>query len=209
MKLGIPVYEGVDLLDVMGPFEMFGWVDKAKGLEVVLLSEDGEAVTSGNGVRFEVHGCFDDALCLDVLWVPGGVLEALQRMLPHAHSAYFEYLRHVSKDATWVCSVCEGALLLARAGLLKGHFATTHWAFVNCLAQFEGVIVDREHRRFVQSGNRFTCGGISAGLDGALELIRLLFDEETAEDVQATTQYFPKPPVEGELGKTPACMLHW
>ncbi len=209
MKLGIPVYEGVDLLDVMGPCEMFGWVDPSKGLEVILLSEHGHGVTSGNGIRFEVHGSFESAPNLDVLWVPGGALEALQRMLPHEHATYFEYLRRVSEKATWVCSVCEGALLLARAGLLKGHHATTHWAFVDCLAQFEGVHVDREHRRFVRSGNRLTCGGISAGLDGALELIKLLFDEKTAEGVQATTQYFPRPPVHGHLGTTPACMLHW
>jgi cyclohexyl-isocyanide hydratase len=58
-------------------------------------------------------------------------------------------------------------------------------------------------------GNRLTGGGISSGLDESLALINLLFGEDTAKDVQATTQYFPKPPVMGELGPTPSCPIRW
>ncbi|MGA3012309.1 MAG: hypothetical protein ABSD72_18785 [Terracidiphilus sp.] len=58
MKLGVPVFEGGDLLDVAGPYEMFKWVDPKKALETVILSEDGGPVTSGNGVRFEAHSSF-------------------------------------------------------------------------------------------------------------------------------------------------------
>ncbi|MBB6410981.1 hypothetical protein [Mesorhizobium sangaii] len=71
--------------------------------------------------------------------------------------------------------------MLARAGLLDGHKATTHWAFVKCLQSFPKIEVDTTHARFVKSGNRLTGGGISSGLDEALELIALLFDEATAE----------------------------
>jgi transcriptional regulator GlxA family with amidase domain len=108
-----------------------------------------------------------------------------------------------------VCSVCEGALLLARAGLLDGHQATTHWAFVKCLQRFPKIKVDTKHKRFVRSGNRLTGGGISSGLDEALKLISLLFGDETAKDVQATTQYFPKPPVMGTIPATPPCSIKW
>jgi transcriptional regulator GlxA family with amidase domain len=69
MKLGIPVYEGVDLLDVTGPYEMFGWVDSSKGLETVIVSSDGGAVTSGNGIRFNAHASFAEVPALDVVWV--------------------------------------------------------------------------------------------------------------------------------------------
>ena len=208
MILGIPVYPGVDLLDVMGPFEMFCWVDKSKGLTTLLLSEDGRAVKTGSGVTFDVHGSFAENPRLDVAWVPGGAVSALQAMLPHPDLPYFQYLRQVAVNAKWVCSVCEGALLIARAGLLAGHEATTHWAFSNCLAQF-GVTVVPGHPRFVVSGNRLTGGGISSGLDEALQLIALLFGEAEAESVQLTTQYFPQPPVHGSIPKTPACTLHW
>jgi cyclohexyl-isocyanide hydratase len=209
MKLGIPVYEGVDLLDVAGPYEMFKWVNPKGVLETVILSENGGAVTSQNGVRFEAHGCFAGNPSLDVLWVPGGNPDALQSMMKNPESAYFTYLKTVASGAKWVCSVCEGALLLARAGLLDGHKATTHWAFTKCLQEFPGVDVDRTYPRFVVSGNRLTGGGISSGLDEALQLILLIFDEATAIDVQQTTQYFPCPPVKGSLPPAPACMIRW
>jgi cyclohexyl-isocyanide hydratase len=209
VKLGIPIYEGVNLLDVAGPYEMFKWVDPAKGLEVVLVSEDGGGVTTVNGVRFDAQASFAATPSLDVLWTPGGAPEALERLMADPLSPYLGYLRKVSVGARWVCSVCEGALLLARAGLLDGHKATTHWAFVECLRRFPAITVDETRARFVVSGNRLTGGGISAGLDEALKLIALLFDEATAEDVQVTTQYFPVPPVMGAMPDTPLCSIHW
>jgi len=210
VKLGIPVYEGVNLLDVTGPLEMFYWVGKGKEpLETVLVSEDGKSVTSLSGVTFQPHKSFADVPALDVLWVPGGDPLALERIMRDEHSPYLDYLRKVAAAAKWVCSVCEGALLLGRAGLLKGHDATTHWAFVDCLKRFEGVNVDLNHERFIVSGNRLTGGGISSGLDEALKLIALLFDEDAAKRVQATTQYFPKPPVMGVIPPTPPCFVQW
>ncbi len=210
MQLGIPVYDGVNLLDVAGPLEMFSWVDKKKALETVLLSIDGRPVTSLNGVRFDAQASFAATPTLDILWVPGGAPDALGTIMSDPASPYLAYLRQVAAKAKWVCSVCEGALLLARAGLLDGHKATTHWAFVDCLRRFPAVKVARGHPRFVESGNRLTGGGISSGLDEALHLIARLFNDKTATEVQVTTQYFPVPPVAGKIpSRAPACMVHW
>src|SRR5690348_10892630 len=123
MKLGIPVYQGVNLLDVAGPLEMFYWAGQENTLETVLVSEDGGAVTSINGVRFDAQASFAETPSLDILWVPGGAPDALAAMMRNPESAYLRYLRQVAASAMWVCSVCEGALLLARAGLLDGHAA--------------------------------------------------------------------------------------
>ena len=120
MKLGIPVYQGVDLLDVAGPWEMFNWVDKAKGLETVILTEDGGPVTTMNGITFNAHASFADTPALDILWVPGGDPKVLGQVMSDPASPYIAYLQQVAGGATWVCSVCEGALLAARAGLLDG-----------------------------------------------------------------------------------------
>jgi cyclohexyl-isocyanide hydratase len=163
-----------------------------------------------NGVRFHPRGSFADFPALDVLWTPGGAPDALHRIMSEAQSEYLAYLRQVASGAKWVCSVCEGAMLLARAGLLDGHAATTHWAFVNCLKKFPKIRVDTGHKRFVVSGNRLTGGGISSGLDESLKLISLLFGDETAEDVQSSTQYFPVPPVQGSIPcPLPDCKLTW
>jgi cyclohexyl-isocyanide hydratase len=210
MLLGIPVYEGVNLLDVAGPLEMFFWASQSHPeLATVLVSADGRPVTSINGVRFEAQASFAQTPALDVLWVPGGHPKALEKIMNDHYSPYLKYLRQVAADAKWVCSVCEGALLLARAGLLDGHKATTHWAFVNCLKKFPKIDVDTKNQRFVVSPNRLTGGGISSGLDEALQLIILLFGEETAMDVQASTQYFPQPPVMGTLDAPGDCPVHW
>lgn len=212
MKLGIPVYEGVNLLDVAGPYEMFNWVnekDKPKKLETVIVSADGCPVTTMNNVRFDAHASFAATPSLDVLWVPGGDPDVLGEIMSDPSSPYLAYLRKVAGTAKWVCSVCEGALLLARAGLLDGHHATTHWAFVECLKRFPRINVDTTHQRFIVSGNRLTGGGISSGLDEALKLIELLFGNDTATGVQVATQYFPKPPVSGAIPAAPACRVHW
>ena len=209
MKLGIPVYEGVDLLDVAGPYEMFNWVDGRHRLETVIVSADGGPVKTRDGLRFEAHSSFNHTPALDVLWVPGGDPKVLRQIMSDCDSPYLTYLRQVGPAAKWVCSVCEGALLLARAGLLDGHDATTHWAFVRCLEEFPQVRVDTTHKRFVVSGNRLTGGGISSGLDEALKLIELLFGEPAAQGVQLTTQYFPKPPVDGPIPVAPKCMIEW
>jgi transcriptional regulator GlxA family with amidase domain len=209
MKLGIPVYQGVNLLDVAGPLEMFYWAGQENDLKTVLVSLDGKSVTSINGVKFEAHASFAQTPTLDVLWVPGGDPNALATIMRDPNSPYLQYLRQVATSAKWVCSVCEGALLLARAGLLDGHAATTHWAFVECLQRFPGIKVDTTHKRFVVSGNRLTGGGISSGLDEALQLVSLLFGEESAKDAQVTTQYFPQPPVTGVIPDTPSCMIRW
>jgi len=208
MKLGIPVYEGVDLLDVAGPYEMFSWVDARKGLEIVIVSADGHSVKTKSGVRFEAHASFAETPALDVLWVPGGDPDVLGKIMSDPASPYLAYLRKVAAKATWVCSVCEGALLLARAGLLDGHEVTTHWAFVECLRRFPAIRVATGNPRFVISGNRLTGGGISSGLDEALKLIALLFGEDTASSVQLDTQYFPEAPA-GTIPAAPACMVHW
>jgi len=209
MKLGIPIYDGVDLLDVAGPLEMFYWAGRSNDLEALLVSQDGRGVTSLNGVRFEPHASFAQTPTLDILWVPGGSPDVLATIMKNPNSPYLQYLREIAVGATWVCSVCEGALLLARAGLLDGHAATTHWAFVDCLQRFASVKVDTTHQRFVVSGNRLTGGGISSGLDETLKLISLLFGEESAKDVQITTQYFPRPPVMGVIPPAPRCMINW
>lgn len=119
---------------------------------------------------------------------------------------FLDFLIRQSVDAHYVCSVCEGALLLAAAGLLDGYYATTHWAFIPCLAErFPEVKVAPGHPRFCLDRNRLTGGGISSGLDEALELITLLKGTVAAENVQQTTQYYPRPPVTSEIPPATSC----
>jgi transcriptional regulator GlxA family with amidase domain len=198
----IPVYEGVDLLDVTGPFEMFHWAQ----IEVRLVAQTAGPVTCNGGLTLQVDTSFAGAPLGEVLWTPGGAPEALVRMM--SDRTFLDFLVKQSQHARYVASVCEGALLLAAAGLLNGYQVTTHWAFIPCLLQrFPNVMVVDGHPRFHLDRNRLTGGGISSGLDEALELIRLLQGEAAAQSVQQTTQYYPDPPVTSEIPNTIKCPL--
>jgi transcriptional regulator GlxA family with amidase domain len=100
MKLGMPVYQGVNMLDVAGPLEMFYWAGQSKPLQSVLVSADGGAVTAMNGVRFEAQASFAETPKLDILWVPGGDPDALEITMSNPDGPYFRYLRQVAAEAT-------------------------------------------------------------------------------------------------------------
>jgi cyclohexyl-isocyanide hydratase len=197
MRILIPVYQGFDLLDVCGPSEMFSWA----GYTVDLVAEVPGQVTANNGFVFQVPGGLPaQGSPYDALWVPGGAPDQLTRIITDPQQRYLGFIAKQAAQSTWVCSVCEGALLAAAARLLDGYAATTHWAFIPYLMQnYPNVKVADGHPRFVVDRNRLTGGGISSGLDEALQLITLLSGQAAAQGVQQTTQYYPDPPVSSAI----------
>jgi transcriptional regulator GlxA family with amidase domain len=202
MLIGIPLYDGVDVLDVTGPFEMFDWA----GFEVQLCAHKRGPITCRGGIVIQVEHTFARAKQYDVLWTPGGDPGALAREMGDRKRTYLDFLIKQSKRARYVASVCEGALLLAAAGLLDGYTVTTHWAFTECLKdRFPKVKIADGHPRYCIDRNRVTGGGISSGLDESLALIEILAGTATAQSVQQTTQYYPRPTVTSEIPDAPAC----
>ena len=103
-----------------------------------------------------------------------------------------------------MCSLCNGAMLLAAAGLLDGYQATAHWQFLSCFPQrFPTVTVTPGHPRFVHDRDRLT-GGVASGLDASLKLVELLGGKDLAVRVQQATHYYPDPPVSRVQLPTPA-----
>jgi transcriptional regulator GlxA family with amidase domain len=192
-RIVIPVYDQVDMLDVCGPCEMFHWAN----FQVDLVAEEPGEVRFNSGLVFQVSAGLDPPTPADALWVPGGEPGSLARIIAQGDkSPYLDFLKRQAAKSRWICSVCEGALLLAAAKLLDGFRATTHWAFIPYLiANHPKVRVADGHPRFVIDRDRITGGGISSGLDEALKLIELLAGQQTAISVQQTTQYYPEPPV--------------
>jgi transcriptional regulator GlxA family with amidase domain len=210
MIIGIPVYQHVDLLDVTAPHEVLKWMDPKLDLRLIAESTEKPIVTR-DGFRFLATHDFNSTPRLDVLWVPGGDPEkALAPIMGGDVPDYINFLKRTAATADWVCSVCEGALLLAAAGLLDGYQATTHWEFTPCLKEFKNVIVVDGHPRFVQDRNRLTGGGISSGLDEALRLVELLKGTKVAQEVQQSLQYYPRPPVDSEIpAPDDPCFFSW
>lgn len=203
MIIGIPVYDDVDMLDVTGPYEMFRWA----GIEVDLLAARRGMIQFRDAFPFKVERSFTQARRYDALWVPGGDPNALSELIHDPKRVYLDFLVKQAAVTPMVASVCEGALLLAAAGLLDGYKATTHWAFIPCLKAYKHIKVARGHPRFHLDRDRLTGGGISSGLDEALMLIKLLKGGKVARDVQRTTQYYPDPPVHGKLPVARTCPM--
>jgi len=216
--IAIPVYSGVDLLDVAAPCELFSWlkesVAKTMDVRVRLVNASGRAIISRDGTKIVPHATFAKTPNVDLLWVPGASVPALKAAM--ADKTLRAFLQERSRRATYVCSVCEGALVAASAGLLDGHRATTHWAFIPCLAAFPRIRVAKGFPRFVvnrlreRNGQKryvITGGGISSGLDEAIELIRLIAGAKVARSVQLTTQYFPEAP-KGRIPRPTSCPLN-
>jgi transcriptional regulator GlxA family with amidase domain len=200
LVIGIPVYDGVDLMDVAVPWELFSWMAQIEADEpaggrrkvVRLISADGPTVTTRDRMRLQADLGFDDSPALDVLWTPGGDPQRLQSLMQDAR--FMGFLQRQARQARYVTSVCEGALLLAAAGLLDGYRATTHWAFIACLARFPKIRIAEGYPRYVVDRNRVTGGGVSSGLDEGLEMVSLLSGETVARKVQLSVQYRPDPP---------------
>jgi transcriptional regulator GlxA family with amidase domain len=213
MIIGMPVYEGVDLLDVAGPHEVLKWMpSEGVDVDVQVIAEQVGFVTTRDGFTFMAKKGFAEVEKLDVLWVPGGDPPALKRIMTDPAQTYLNFLRRVAANAKYVCSVCEGALLLAKAGLLDGFQCTTHWLFIPCLKRFQQVKVVEGTPRFVVDDSRapaqairLTGGGISSGLDESLKLVELLAGTAVAQGIQQTTQYYPHPPVESTIEVPDRC----
>lgn len=210
MIIGIPIYPLVDLLDVAAAVEIFdGMKSYAPQLdiEIYLIAEKCGEVPTRSGVSLTAQKSFEELPSVDLLWVPGGDPSALKTLMCDPKRTYLEYLITSTTNARYITSVCEGAMLLAQAGLLDGYCATTHWAFIPCLKRFSAIQVADGHPRFVVDRDRVTGGGISSGLDEALRIVELLAGTEVAQKVQLFTQYYPCPPVESKIPPTHDCPL--
>ncbi|WP_437270791.1 GlxA family transcriptional regulator [Stutzerimonas balearica] len=180
-KIACLVFPDVMSLDVTGPVQVFASANvelqrqgRAAVYQPLLLGESLEPVASSCGIRLGVDACWHDLAPaeLDTLLVPGGQGVDMQRQNP----ALLAWLRRAEGEVRRLGSVCSGALLLAEAGLLQGHRATTHWADVPSLQRFADVEVqgDRLHTfdpEDAQASHLFTSAGVTAGLDLALALV--------------------------------------
>lgn len=180
-KIACLVFPDVMSLDVTGPVQVFASANvelqrqgRAAVYQPLLLGESLEPVASSCGIRLGVDACWHDLAPaeLDTLLVPGGQGVDVQRQNP----ALLAWLRRAEGEVRRLGSVCSGALLLAEAGLLQGHRATTHWADVPSLQRFADVDVqgDRLHTfdpEDAQASHLFTSAGVTAGIDLALALV--------------------------------------
>ncbi|MFG2717818.1 GlxA family transcriptional regulator [Streptomyces sp. NPDC048416] len=165
----VVLFDGVQSLDVTGPAEVFAGAGRVLGdrgaYRLRFASLDGAPVTSHSGLRLMADAALADAGQPDVLLVPGG------DGAHHPAPGLVDWLRVNGPRAERLVSVCTGSLLLAEAGLLDGHRATTHWAACDTMADRYPAVRVEADPIFVRDGRIATSAGVTAGIDLALALV--------------------------------------
>lgn len=184
MQIAFLPFPGMTQLDMTGPAQ---FLSRLPGASVHYLSGDLNPVPTDAGFAIVPTATYAQVPAPDIICVPGGIGVASVMN----DDAAMAWLRQAGSTATWVTSVCTGALILGAAGLLEGYKATTHWAWHHHLALFGAEPV---HARTVVDRNRVTGGGVTAGIDFALVLIAAVAGESVARAIQLGFEYDPAPP---------------
>ena len=198
LHIGSLLFEGVDQIDLTGPFEVLSRIPNST---YRIYGKTAEPIRDLKGLRLTPDAALADAPQLDVLHVPGGFgQEALME-----DAEVLGWIRRQASGARSVFSVCTGALLCGAAGLLRGRRATTHWASFHLLPFFGAIPVNK---RVVVDGNWVFAAGVTAGIDGALRLAAELRGDEAAQAIQLYMVYAPEPPFNSGTPETaPAAIL--
>ena len=183
-NVGIFLYDEVEILDFAGPFEVFSTASRLAlrlnpmadaPFRVFTIAEQAAIVNARGGLLVAPISDFNTHPALDVLIVPGGVVTA-ELEKPEV----IAWIARCAAQAEITASVCTGAFLLAKAGLLSGKQATTHWEDLADLRQMFPDVFVREQARWVDDGSIVTSAGISAGIDMSLHLVARLLGESRA-----------------------------
>lgn len=181
------LFPGITQLDFTAPAQA---LCRMPGARLVGAAKMLDPIATDSGFAIVPTHDFASAPQADILCIPGGhgVVDALD------DAATIAFIAAQAKRAAWVTSVCTGAFLLGRAGLLAGKRATTHWGYTHLLPLVGAV---HEAARVVEDDNVVTSGGVTSGLDFALTLIARMKGEAVAQAIQLAIEYDPAPPFVG------------
>lgn len=192
-RVGIVIFDDVEVLDFCGPFEVFSAVrlnedkrrEEPSPFEVLLVAEKSAAVSASGGMQVIPHHTFHTCPRLDVLVVPGGW--GTRRELENP--AMLDWLRQRAAEVETLASVCTGSMLLGFAGLLDGRHATTHWKSLDWMRDSFPSVTVAYDQHVVEDGRLLTSAGISAGIDMALKAVARCCGETVARATAKHMEY--------------------
>jgi transcriptional regulator GlxA family with amidase domain len=201
-KIAFVLFDGAEELDFVGPWEVFTMLALLEpgSCGCYFVSEKGGEVKCAKGMRVVADFSFATAPAPDIFIVPGGRGTRIEKDNP----VMLQWISAAADSAEVSASVCTGALVLQRAGLLAGKQVTTHWRAVPELQALGDDFTIVPGTRWVDEGDLVTAAGVSAGIDMGLRLVGRLWSPEVARNVQLRMEYFPDPPYQDvPLPETP------
>tara|TARA_B100001029_G_scaffold163307_1_gene153321 strand:+ start:353 stop:970 length:618 start_codon:yes stop_codon:yes gene_type:complete len=195
INVGIFIFDEVEVLDFAGPFEVFSRTRLLKGAESrrsndsapfnpFTVSIDTKPLTATGGLKIIADYTFNNFPKIDILIVPGGY--GTRTLLNN--ESLLKWIKAVSDKANITASVCTGSLLLAKAGLLEGKRATTHWGAIEALKSISKDIQVITERRVVND-EIITSAGVSSGIDMAFMIVENLYGEQVASDTSKYIEF--------------------
>jgi transcriptional regulator GlxA family with amidase domain len=182
------IFDEVEVLDFCGPFEVFSVTGRRQELtpfEVCTVSEEGKPVTARGGLSINPSYSFQNCPRPDILLIPGGMGTRKEMNNP----GMLQWLRLNAEKAELILSVCSGALVLAKAGLLNGLKATTHHGALEELRAIHPEITIDSQERFIDNGRVIVSAGISAGIDMSLHVVARLLGIDQALETARYIEY--------------------
>ena len=183
-RLGIILFNDIEVLDFCGPFEVFSVTrlnedlrrEQSSPFAISLIAQDATTIVTTGGMKVIPDVTFENCPPLDILVVPGGWGTRREMY----NQVLLDFVRQQAAQVETLASVCTGALILGNAGLLNGLRATTHWRSLEMMQQlFPQVSVDYTSH-VVSQGKVITSAGISAGIEMALQIVAQYYGEHTA-----------------------------
>ncbi len=187
-NVAILIFPDAEVLDFCGPFEVFAVTDELndrKLFHTFTVAEQAGAILARNGLKVVPDHTFADCPKPDILVVPGGFGTRPLLNRPEV----INWIRARADTAEIAASVCTGSLLYAKAGVLDGQSATTHYLRHDLLRELAPSARIVEDRRFLDNGHVVTSAGISAGIDLSLHLVARLHGATVAEHTARYMEY--------------------
>ena len=192
-RVGIVLFENIDVLDFCGPFEVFSAArlneerrrEEPSPFEVLLVAEKNGPVVTTGGMKVIPDHTFESCPKLGILVVPGGWGTRKELKNP----AMLNWLRIRALEVETLTSVCTGSMLLGFAGLLDGRHATTHWRSLDWMRESFPTVRVAHDKHVVEDGRIFTSAGISAGIDMALKVVARYYGEAIARATAKLMEY--------------------
>jgi transcriptional regulator GlxA family with amidase domain len=187
-NVGIFLFNDVELLDFAGPYEVFSVTSELNNdnfFKVFTVTQNGQDIKSVNGLRILPDFSFDKHPDIDILIISGGVGTKSEML----KEDILEWLKRNQSNSKMTMSVCSGARLLGKLGLLDGLECTTHHEVMEHLQEIAPGAMIRTDKKFIDNGKILTSAGISAGIDISLHIVDKLYGVDVANKTRMYMEY--------------------